>query len=93
MGRTIIPGRIQVVETQTPVGIGGAQVRPGDMVGCDDEGIVLVPSDVAQGGPVHAKSALTADMKSRLKRYASLNLPMDETVGWERIEACYASLE
>src|SRR3712207_1741685 len=29
-GRTIIPGRIEVVEVQTTIGIGGAQVRPGD---------------------------------------------------------------
>jgi len=27
-GRTIIPGRIQVVDIQTPIGIGGAQVPP-----------------------------------------------------------------
>ncbi len=28
-GRTIIPGRIEVVELNTTIGIGGAQVRPG----------------------------------------------------------------
>ena len=32
-GRTIIPGRIMAVESQVPVGCGGVQVRPGDMVG------------------------------------------------------------
>ena len=41
-GRTIIPGRIMTVEVQTTVGCGGAQVRPGDIVGCDDDGIVAV---------------------------------------------------
>src|SRR5690606_34263950 len=42
-GRTIIPGRIEVVELNTTVGLGGAQVRPGDIVGCDDDGLVVVP--------------------------------------------------
>ena len=46
-GRTIIPGRIEGVETQVPVGIGGAQVRPGDIVGCDDDGLIVVPIEVA----------------------------------------------
>ena len=57
------------------------------MVGCDDDGIVVLPYDVAQEVAVHAKSALAADMKSRQKRFASLNLPLDGTVDWERIEA------
>src|SRR5439155_1112162 len=38
-GRTIIPGRIEVAEVQVRVGCGGVQVRPGDMVGCDDDGV------------------------------------------------------
>src|SRR5205085_4771647 len=37
-GRTIIPGRIEVVEAQAKIGCGGVQVRPGDIVGCDDDG-------------------------------------------------------
>src|SRR6266542_3514083 len=47
-GRTIIPGRIEVVEVQAPIGCGGVQVQPGDIVGCDDDGIVVVPQEVAQ---------------------------------------------
>src|SRR5690348_16593693 len=47
-GRTIIPGRIEVVEVQTRIACAGAQVRPGDIVGCDDDGIVVVPLEVAE---------------------------------------------
>ena len=36
-GRTIIAGRIEVVEVQTRVGCDGVQAWPGDIVGCDDE--------------------------------------------------------
>ena len=43
-GRTIIPGRIMAIETQTTIACGGVQVNPGDIVGADDDG------DIA---PVH----------------------------------------
>jgi len=88
-GRTIIPGRIQVVEVQTPIGIGGAQVRPGDIVGCDSDGIIVVPLEVAQVVATHARAVLLADMRSRRKRYESLNMPLDETVDYEAVEAYY----
>lgn len=93
VGRTIIPGRIQVVDVETPVGIGGAQVRPGDIVGCDDDGIVVVPIEVAEEVAGHAKAVLIADMKSRRKRYESLGIPFDDTVDFEKIEAYYAGLD
>jgi 4-hydroxy-4-methyl-2-oxoglutarate aldolase len=88
-GRTIIPGRIQVVEVQTPVGIGGAQVRPGDIVGCDNDGIIVVPIEVAQEVAIHARAVLLADMRARRKRYESLGMPLDETVDTEPVEAYY----
>ncbi len=88
-GRTIIPGRIQVVDVQTPVGIGGAQVRPGDIVGCDNDGLIVVPIEVAQDVAVHARAVLLADMRSRRKRYESLNMPFDETVDTAPVEEYY----
>src|SRR5690606_4835515 len=36
-GRTIIPGRIMAIETQTTIACGGVQVNPGDIVGADDD--------------------------------------------------------
>jgi regulator of RNase E activity RraA len=88
-GRTIIPGRIQVVEVQTPIGIGGAQVCPGDIVGCDSDGIIVVPLEVAQVVATHARAILLADMRARRKRYEDLNMPFDETVDYESVEAYY----
>jgi len=88
-GRTIIPGRIQVVDVQTPIGIGGAQVRPGDIVGCDSDGIIVVPLEVAQIVVTHARAILLADMRARRKRYQDLNMPFDETVDYESVEAYY----
>jgi 4-hydroxy-4-methyl-2-oxoglutarate aldolase len=91
-GRTIIPGRIEVAEVQTKIACGGVQVRPGDVVGCDDDGVVVVPKEVAEEVAVHAQAILLADMRARRKLYERLGMPPDETVDHERVEAYYASL-
>jgi regulator of RNase E activity RraA len=91
-GRTIIPGRIEVVEVNTTIGIGGAQVRPGDIVGCDDDGLIVVPIEVAKEVALHAKAVLLADMHSRGRRYEKLNREKDASVDTEAVERYYASL-
>jgi regulator of RNase E activity RraA len=91
-GRTIIPGRIEVVEVQTRIACGGVQVNPGDIVGCDDDGIVVVPIHVATEVAKHALAILLADMHSRRKYYETLGKPMDNTVDIEAVERYYAQL-
>jgi regulator of RNase E activity RraA len=88
-GRTIIPGRIEVVEVQTRVSCGGTQVRPGDIVGCDDDGVVVVPLEVAEEVAVHARAVLLADMRARRKLYERLGMAPDETVDFEAVETYY----
>jgi 4-hydroxy-4-methyl-2-oxoglutarate aldolase len=92
-GRTIIPGRIEVVEVQAKIGCGGAQVRPGDIVGCDDDGIVVVPFEVAEEVATHARAVLLADMRARRRIYDRLGTPPDATVDSEAVEAYYRDLE
>jgi len=91
-GRTIIPGRIEVVEVQSTIGIGGAQVRPGDIVGCDDDGLIVVPIEVAKQAALHAKAVLIADMKSRGRRYEKLGMAPDASVDTAAVDAYYAAL-
>jgi regulator of RNase E activity RraA len=91
-GRTIIPGRIQAVETQVAIGCGGVQVRPGDMVGADDDGVVVVPYEVAEQVAVHARAILIADMRARRSLYEKIGRLADATVDYETVEAYYASL-
>lgn len=91
-GRTIIPGRIEVVESQVRIGCGGVQVNPGDIVGCDDDGIVVVPAGVAGQVAVHAQAILLADMRARRKLYDRLGMEPDETVDFDTVEAYYADL-
>lgn len=92
-GRTIIPGRIQVVEVQTTVGCGGVQVRPGDMVGCDDDGVVVVPAEIAEEVAIHAQAILLADMRARRRLYERLGKAPDETVDVDAVERYYQQFQ
>ncbi len=91
-GRTIIPGRIEVADVQTKIGCGGVQVRPGDIVGCDDDGVVVVPLEVAEEVSTHARSVLLADMRARRRHYDRLGMAPDATVDFEAVEAYYSGL-
>ena len=93
VARTIIPGRIEIIETQTRIGMGGVQVRPGDIVGCDDDGIVVVPQDVAAIVATHAREVLLADMRKRRKHFAQLGYAPDDSVDVEKMERYYADLD
>ena len=91
-GRTIIPGRIDLVEVQTRIGCGGVQVRPGDIIGCDDDGVVVVPVEVAEEAAIHARAVLIADMKDRAELYRKLGKGPDETVDYEAVEEYHRAL-
>ncbi|MFI6344226.1 RraA family protein [Streptomyces sp. NPDC050560] len=91
-GRTIIPGRIMAIETQVTIACGGVQVNPGDIVGADDDGVVVVPREVAEEVARHARAILLADMRARRAKYARLGLPEDRTVEVEAIESYYAEV-
>lgn len=91
-GRTIIPGRIEILETQSRIGCGGVQVRPGDLIGCDDDGIVVVPIEIAATVATHARAVLLADMKIREGEYRALGMTADDTVDYETVMRYYDSL-
>ena len=92
-GRPIIPGRIMEVEGNVPVGCGGVRVDPGDIVGCDDDGVIVVPQDVAEEVAIHARAVMYADMHGRRRLYERLGLPEDETVNIEMVEEYYSQFE
>jgi 4-hydroxy-4-methyl-2-oxoglutarate aldolase len=91
-GRPIIPGRIQAIETQTTIACGGVQVNPGDIVGADDDGVIVVPGDVAEEVAVHARAVLPADMRKRREEYRQLGLTSDSSVNIDPVEAYYAGV-
>src|SRR3979411_1803528 len=57
-GRTIIPGRVTFAGVNEPVACGGVLVRPGDVVGCDGDGCIVVPSEGVHDVIVIAKGIL-----------------------------------
>jgi len=83
IGRTIIPGRVELMEVDVPVGCGGVMVRPGDIIGCDWDGVVAVPLDVAEDVLRIAARIAVNDKKSRRRLYERLGRKPDKTVDWE----------
>lgn len=85
IGRTIIPGRVELMDVDVPVACGGVMVRPGDIVGCDWDGVVVVPIEVAEDVLFFAARIAIDDKKSRRNLYAKLGKTPDETVDWESV--------
>jgi regulator of RNase E activity RraA len=85
IGRTIIPGRVELMDVNVPVGCGGVMVRPGDIVGCDWDGVVVVPLEVAEDVLYFAARIAIDDKKSRRHLYEKLGKTPDETVDWESV--------
>jgi 4-hydroxy-4-methyl-2-oxoglutarate aldolase len=83
IGRTIIPGRVELMDVEVPVGCGGVLVRPGDIVGCDWDGVVVVPLEVAEDVLCISARIAVDDKKARRRLYDKLGKPPDETVDWE----------
>jgi len=83
IGRTIIPGRVELMDVDVPVACGGVMVRPGDIIGCDWDGVVVVPIEVAEDVLYFAAKIAIADKKSRKNLYERLGKEPDETVDWE----------
>ena len=69
IGRTIIPGRVELMDVDVPVGCGGVLVRPGDIVGCDWDGVMVVPLEVAEDVLCIAARIAVDDKKARRRLY------------------------
>jgi regulator of RNase E activity RraA len=87
--RTIIPGRCSFTAPNEPVGCGGVLVRPGDIVGCDDDGVLVVPAEVAEEVGKIASDILIDDEKTRRVLYGKLGIPLDESVNVEVLQEFY----
>jgi 4-hydroxy-4-methyl-2-oxoglutarate aldolase len=92
IGRTIIPGRVELIDVDTPVGCGGVLIRPGDIVGCDWDGVVVVPVEVAEDVLCIAARIAVDDKKARRRLYDKLGRKPDETVDWEAAAAYFKDL-
>jgi regulator of RNase E activity RraA len=80
LGRGIRPGRNEVESVNRPVTIGGALVRPGDVIVADGDGVIVVPREQAEAVAGFARVILEGDKKGRRELYRKLGMPEDQTV-------------
>lgn len=73
-------GRIRAVSDNEPIVCAGVPVEPGDLVVGDDDGVVVVPADLAGEVTDRARRIQGVDRPARRDGYAKLGLPFDETV-------------
>jgi 4-hydroxy-4-methyl-2-oxoglutarate aldolase len=85
IGRTIIPGRVELIDVDVPVACGGVMVRPGDIIGCDWDGVIVVPLEVAEDVLYFAARIAIDDKKSRRALYKKLGKTPDDSVDWEAV--------
>ncbi len=83
IGRPIIPGRVELAEVETPIGCGGVMVRPGDIVGCDWDGCIVIPIEVAEDVLTISARIAVDDKKARRALYDRLGRKPDESVDWQ----------
>jgi 4-hydroxy-4-methyl-2-oxoglutarate aldolase len=92
IGRTIIPGRVELMDVNAPVGCGGVMVRPGDIIGCDWDGALVVPLEIAEDVLAVAARIAVDDKKARRRLYDKTGRKPDATVDWESAADYYKDL-
>ncbi len=78
--KTIRPGRLEFVDENRPITVGGVLVRPGDVVVADGDGVVVVPIEVAEQVAEYAWKVAEGDKAGRRELYKKVGLPLDDTV-------------
>lgn len=73
-------GRIKPVSDRQPIVCAGVVVKNGDVIIADDDGVVVVPQEVADEVARRAKQVQDKDRPGRRRNYEKLGLPLDETV-------------
>ena len=73
-------GRIRAISDGEPIVCAGAPVRSGDLVVADDDGVIVVPYEIAGEVADRARHIQDADRPARRENYERLGLPLDETV-------------
>ena len=74
------PGRIEAGAINVPVVVGGALVRPGDIIVGDGDGVVVVPIEVVDDVVKIAWDIAKGDKAGRKKLYDKTKLPTDSTI-------------
>jgi regulator of RNase E activity RraA len=73
-------GRIRPVSDNQRIVCAGVVVDPGDVIVADDDGVVVVPQEIADEVARRAKLVQDKDRPGRRAYYEKLGLPLDDTV-------------
>lgn len=73
-------GRIGPISNNKPITCAGVTVRPGDVVIADDDGVIVIPQEIADEVGRRARLIQDKDRPGRRKSYEKLGLPLDDTV-------------
>lgn len=80
VGRGIRPGRNEIESVNRPVVVGGALVKPGDVIVADGDGVIVVPRGVALRVAEFAHKIIEGDKAARRDLYKRAGLPEDPSV-------------
>jgi regulator of RNase E activity RraA len=73
-------GRLRAVSDGEPIECAGAKVRAGDLIVADDDGVMVVPHEIADEVVDRARRIQDADRPGRREAHRTLGLPFDDTV-------------
>ncbi len=80
ISQTMTQGRIEYLEHNVPVTVGGQRVNPGDLVVGDGDGVIVVPQEHIEQVAKYARQEAVNDKRGRRKMYEQLGWTLDETV-------------
>ncbi|MGB7538445.1 MAG: hypothetical protein WBM17_07885 [Anaerolineales bacterium] len=78
--QAMVQGRLAFDAKDIPVNVGGVQIRPGDIVVADGDGVIVVPHELAEDVAKHAHKEHDRDKKDRRESYRRLGKEEDGTV-------------
>ncbi len=80
IAQTMVQVRLEFDAMEIPVAIGGVQIRPGDVIIADGDGVIAVPGEIALDVATYAREEHEQDKKARRKHYDSAGIEYDTTV-------------
>lgn len=80
INQTMTQGRIEYLEHNVPVTVGGVRTNPNDLVVGDGDGVIVVPAEHIEEVAKYARQEADNDRRGRRKMYEQLGWAPDETV-------------
>jgi regulator of RNase E activity RraA len=80
VSQKMVQARLRFDAMDVPIAVGGVQVRSGDVVLADGDGVIVVPRDAAEDVARLAREEHERDKQGRRRHYEALGRQADETV-------------